>query len=161
MNKCIKSWLSLWNNNNTRTKASVPRGNLMPIYDRFTWLLHDSYFMRSFHIHLRSKSGNRRGVYKKYENVCDCMCVCVSANEWNVPAIIKSAEVKNSISRWICTLVLCEPIPILVTRYFCTLWKFISPIHLNHANEYVCAYHEIHGRTFFHSLILPFPYRFI
>lgn len=42
----MESCLSLWNKyNGKRAETSVPRGNLIPIYDRFTWLLHDSYFM--------------------------------------------------------------------------------------------------------------------
>lgn len=104
-----------------RTKTSVPRGNLIPIYDRFILLLHDSYFM-PFSAHtFASWSITERSV-QNYENICVCLerrrmeaTTALNVLKWEIAFVMN--VVANQF-RFRLTI-------------FCALWKFISLICLH------------------------------
>lgn len=87
-----------------QTKTSMPRGNLIPIYDRFILLLHDSYFMLSFLCRSLSSSlfhsnssfmiRNREEYLQEAKNFMENMNIETTSVETTTAT--ESAEVKNS-----------------------------------------------------------------
>lgn len=76
-------------NTMARAETSVPRGNLIPIYDRFTWLLHDSYFMcaRFRYSFLRSKRATTEEEYTKLWKCVRRMKVQTNGMEYNTKVL--------------------------------------------------------------------------